>query len=160
MIEFLKEKVLKTDKNKVYDEETLKQLHIIGNKIIDKPIIFVGTGTCGLGAGAGDTAKAVETYIKEYNIDAKIIKTGCIGLCSSEPVMDVQLPGMNRISFEQVTEDKVENILSNIFNLQLPDEKILGQFMFEKTKSWEDVNNIFEHPFFKPQKRIVLKNCG
>ena len=160
MIEFLKEKVLKTDQDKVYGEETLKQLHIIGNKIIDKPIIFVGTGTCGLGAGAGDTAKAVESYIAEYKIDAKIIKTGCIGLCSSEPVMDVQLPGMNRISFEQVTEDKVENILSNIFNLQLPDEKILGQFMFDKTKSWKDVNNIFEHPFFKPQKRIVLKNCG
>ena len=160
MIKFLKEKVLNNSQNKAYDDETLKQLHIIGNKIIDKPIIFVGTGTCGLGAGAGDIADAAERYIKEHKIDAKIIKTGCIGLCSSEPIMDVQIPGMNRISFENVSEDKVENILNHIFKLELPDSETLGQFLFEKTRAWEGINSISEHPFFKPQKRIVLKNCG
>jgi NADH:ubiquinone oxidoreductase subunit E len=56
--------------------------------------------------GAGDTANAAENWLKSKNIDAEIIKTGCIGLCSAEPIMDVQMPEMNRVSFENVTEGK------------------------------------------------------
>ncbi len=161
MIEFLKKEILSTDQDKVYNKEVEKKLQIIGKKSIDKPIIFIGTGTCGLGAGAGETADAVENYLKENDIDASIIKTGCIGLCSSEPILDIQLPGRNRISFENVSEDKVESILNNIFSLAIPpDEKVLGQFMSENSKAWEGIIPISEHAFFKPQKRIVLKNCG
>ena len=160
MKEFLKEKILKTATDHVYDNETLIQLDKISNRVVEKPVIYIGTGTCGLGAGAGDTATAAEKYIKEKNIKADIIKTGCIGLCSSEPLMDVQMPGMNRISFEKVTEEKTEYILDKVFNLELPEDQILGQFMFEDTRAWENVQDINEHPFFKPQKRIVLKNCG
>ena len=41
----------------------------------------------------------------------------------------------------------------------MPNTEILGQFSSEN-KAWENVNDINEHPFFKPQKRIVLQNCG
>jgi NADH:ubiquinone oxidoreductase subunit F (NADH-binding)/(2Fe-2S) ferredoxin len=158
--DFLIENILKTDQNILLDDETQKQLNITANKIIDKPIIYIGTGTCGLGAGAGDTANAAENWLKSKNIDAEIIKTGCIGLCSAEPIMDVQMPGMNRVSFENVTEEKVDNILDSMFNLELAEFKTLGQFMFEGTRAWENVQDINQHPFFKPQKRIVLQNCG
>ncbi|MCP3929608.1 MAG: NADH-quinone oxidoreductase subunit F [Bacteroidetes bacterium] len=160
MKEFLTEKVLKTSVKTNYKEEVTNQLNVLSNKVIDKPIIYIGTGTCGLGAGAGDTAVAVEKYLSKNEIDAKVIKTGCIGLCSSEPIMDVQLPGLNRISFEKASGDKVEEILSAVFQLEVPEEKVLGQFSNEKSRNWENVPDILEHPFFKPQKRVVLKNCG
>jgi len=160
MKEFLKENILKSSKNHNYDDQTLLTLDKVANKIIEKPIIYIGTGTCGLGAGAGETALAVETYLSEKKIDAEIIKTGCLGLCSSEPLMDVQIPGMNRISFEKVTHDLAASILDSMFQLELPDSQTLGQFMYKGTKTWENVNDINEHPFFKPQKRIVLNNCG
>ncbi|MBN2892791.1 MAG: NADH-quinone oxidoreductase subunit NuoF [Bacteroidales bacterium] len=73
--------------------------------------------------------------------------------------MDIQLPGLNRISFSNVYENDVEDILKNIFELNVPKAYILGQFPSEN-KSWENVESIYEHPFFKPQKRIVLQNCG
>ena len=49
-------------------------------KKIDLPIIFVGTGTCGLGAGAGKTLNKIHSYLSDKNINADVIEVGCIGL--------------------------------------------------------------------------------
>ncbi len=142
-------------------EETEAKLGILRNEHIDKPVIFVGSGTCGLGAGADRTIEAVRTFLATNEIDADIIETGCIGLCSSEPIMDIQLPGRNRISFEKVTHEKVEAILSKVVtDNELPDNDMLGQFDIPGNNPWPDVRYISEHPFFKPQNRLVLKNCG
>jgi len=123
-------------------------------------VIFVGAGTCGLGAGAGKTLEAIREYCDKKKLDAEIIETGCIGLCTSEPIVDVMLPGMNRISFENITFEKVENFLNVILKGEIPSEQIIGQFHSENSKAWNGVKYIDEHPFFAPQKRIVLKNCG
>jgi NADH:ubiquinone oxidoreductase subunit F (NADH-binding)/Pyruvate/2-oxoacid:ferredoxin oxidoreductase delta subunit/(2Fe-2S) ferredoxin len=138
------------------------QLYLAGlrRETVTKPVIFVGAGTCGLGAGAGKTLIAVNKYLTDNDIDAQVIEVGCIGLCSSEPMLDVQLPGYNRISFQRVEEDKVETILSKIFQLEVEKESALCQFPAEGNKAWQDVISIKDHPFFKPQSRLVLKNCG
>ncbi len=125
-----------------------------------KPVIYVGAGTCGLAAGADKTLAKVREYLKNKNIEADVTETGCIGLCSSEPLMDVQIPGFNRISFEFVSEDKVEGILDQIFALNTPKSNILAQFRSKDFRIWENVQFLDEHPFFKPQMRFVLKNCG
>ena len=137
------------------------RLEYLRKERVDKPTIFVGAGTCGLGAGAGKTIEAVERFLKVNKIDAEIIETGCIGLCSSEPIMDVQLPGRNRISFEKVTDDHVDGILSSIFDgIIVREDFLLGQFSTGKNSPWDGVRDIMDHPFFRPQKRLVLKNCG
>lgn len=127
---------------------------------VDVPVIYIGAGTCGLGAGADKTQNAVINYLKNNNLKAQIIEVGCIGLCAHEPILDVQLPGYNRISFTQVTHDKVDELLTNILQLEVPTNNILGQFPIEGMKKWEGVQTLAEHPFFAPQTRIVLKNCG
>jgi len=123
------------------------------------PKIYIGAGTCGLGAGAAKTKKAAEEFLLKNNIEAEIIETGCIGLCAFEPILDIHIPGFNRISFMHVQAEKAENILSSIFELKLPKAEILGQF-FTGQRAWGDVNDINEYPFFKLQKRIVLQSCG
>ncbi len=158
--EFFINEVLRDYSNNSKDSETLKKLSYYKNEIIDKPIIFIGAGTCGLGAGANKTILKTKEYLSAHNIDAKIIETGCIGLCSSEPIMDIQIPGHNRISFEAITEDKVDEVLNHIFNLELPAEKALGQFVTPNNRVWENVNDINDHNFFARQQRLVLKNCG
>ena len=128
---------------------------------VDKPVIFIGAGTCGLGAGAGHTLTATKKYLTDKKIDAEIIEVGCIGLCSAEPLMDIQLPGYNRISFEHITQEKVEHTLDSVFSLDLPSKVTpLGQFQNGKSRQWENVPFVHEHPFFAPQNRLVLKNCG
>jgi len=158
---FLVEQVLMHSEKDALNAETIKQLRVIKKEHNDKPVIFVGAGTCGLGAGAADTIKAAKKYISENNIEAEVIPVGCIGLCSSEPLMDIKLPGKKRISFEKVTANDVNPLLESIFAEQLPNHPTLGQFSEQEDQSdWNAVPALKDHFFFKPQLRLVLENCG
>ncbi|MEI6122024.1 MAG: NADH-ubiquinone oxidoreductase-F iron-sulfur binding region domain-containing protein [Bacteroidota bacterium] len=126
----------------------------------NKTIVYIGAGTCGLGAGAGITRTAIENYLREKNITAEIIEVGCIGFCTAEPIVDIKLPEKNRISFSNVTSEKVEALFDGVFNDRIDKQDILGQFVHPGNVSWTGVAKIFDHPFFIKQKRIVLQNCG
>ncbi len=158
--EFLINEVLRDFSNNSKDEALLEKIAELKNDNISVPVVYVGAGTCGLGAGADKTLTAVKNYISEKNIEARIVETGCIGLCAVEPIMDVQIPSHNRISLQNVTEDKVEGILDKLFQMEVPEGDILGQFETPGSREWENVKYLSELPFFAPQKRLVLKNCG
>ena len=158
--EFLIEEILKKSEKATAGANVEKELANFRRENADRPVIFIGAGTCGLGAGAGKTLRKVEEYLKEKQMDAEVIQVGCIGLCSSEPIMDVKLPGKNRISFEKVTAAKAADILDKVIENELPEDNILGQFPQEGNESWKDIPALNEHFFFKPQQRLVLENCG
>lgn len=158
--DFLIDEVLRDFTNNSKDPELLEKISVLRNEKTSEPLIFVGAGTCGLGAGAAKTLKSVRKYIEDQDIKARVIETGCIGLCAVEPIMDVQLPGFNRIMFQNVTEDKVNEVLDAVFQLEVPEEFVLGQSDYTDAKKWDGVRFLREHPFFAPQKRLVLKNCG
>lgn len=159
--QILRDDVLRDFDNNSKDEQLKTLLRELRYQHVKVPVIFVGCGTCGCGAGALQVKQKVEEYISHKNIKAKIVATGCIGLCSVEPIMDVIIPGFNRISLQMVYPDVVESILDNIFALTLPDERhILAQIPIDGARAWDNVIFLHEHPFFKPQKRIVLQNCG
>ena len=158
--DFLKERVLTDVSSGQADPFVNAELSKIRRDHITKPVIYIGMGTCGLGAGADKTFRETMRYLDKHELDAEVIKVGCIGLCAAEPLFDVQLPGKNRISFRNVSEKKVNEVLESVFTLDTKNELILGQFRNENLESWKDVPFLDEHPFFAPQKRIVLKNCG
>lgn len=125
-----------------------------------KPRIYVGAGTCGLGAGAGKTIAAIEGWISKNNVDAEVIRVGCIGLCSAEPIVDIQLPGKTRISYKNVAAGQAESLLEHTFSGEADKEAAIGQFRSTELTAYDHVPYIDEHPFFAPQSRLVLKNCG
>lgn len=127
---------------------------------VERPAIYVGTGTCGLGAGAGYTLKKIQNYLNNKNIGADVYEVGCVGLCVGEPIVDIQLPGRTRISYQKITEDKVEALLDSIFEKEAAMENVIGQYNNRAALPWKDVTFINEHPFFAPQTRWVLANCG
>ena len=89
-----------------------------------------------------------------------MINVGCIGLCSMEPLVDIQLPGRTRVSFKTVTAERVAGLLDATLAGQVPEDLILGQHRGESLEQWPDVPYLNEHPFFAPQTRWVLANCG
>ena len=126
-----------------------------------RPIVFIGTGTCGLGAGAAATRDAARHYLAAHaHLHAEIVEVGCIGLCVEEPLLDVQLPGRPRVSFPRVTAKQVPALLDAVFGGTPWPVAPLGQFRHAGALPWADVPFLDEHPFFAPQKRIVLANCG
>ena len=128
---------------------------------LTRPVIYVGTGTCGLGAGAGKTLGAIRRYLEAHpQIDAQVVEVGCIGLCVQEPLVDVQLPGRTRVSYPGVTEKRVEALLHAVFAGAASPIAPLVQFREEGVEPWPGIAFLDEHPFFAPQTRRVLANCG
>lgn len=144
----------------VYAKEVNERLLLITRNKITHPVIYIGMGTCGKVAGAEYTKQAIIQYIDEKKLNVEVIEVGCIGLCSAEPLVNVQLPGKARVSFEKITSDKVDTLLDGIFNYSVPSEYVLGQFPHANHEEWDGVPYFFNHPFFATQKRIVLQNCG
>lgn len=127
---------------------------------VEHPVIYIGTGTCGLGAGAGKTLTAVNTLLADRNETVNVVQVGCIGLCAHEPMLDIQLPNRTRVCFGEVDAKKAEDILTALFEGASWPEQPMFQFRGDDLESWDDVIYMDEHPFFAPQTRLVLKNCG
>ncbi len=127
---------------------------------VDKPVIFIGAATCGISAGAVKSRDEIKAYLSEKGIDADVVEVGCIGLCSEEPLIDIQLPGRTRACFKRATADKIRGILDSVFAGSPDASQALGQHLDPNFKPWDGIPGINEHPFFKPQMRWVLQNCG
>ncbi len=127
---------------------------------LTRPVIYVGAGTCGLAAGAGKTLRGIRNYLIRKDLDADIVEVGCIGLCSAEPLVDIQLPGRTRVSFQGVTEDRVDDLLDAALAGKNPHGQVLGQMRRDGAKPYENVPFLDQHPFFAPQTRWVLAHCG
>jgi NADH:ubiquinone oxidoreductase subunit F (NADH-binding)/Pyruvate/2-oxoacid:ferredoxin oxidoreductase delta subunit/(2Fe-2S) ferredoxin len=128
--------------------------------VVDKPVFFLGSGTCGLGAGAGNTKKALKRYLVDHKIDAEIVEVGCIGTCALEPILDIQLPGKSRLSFKRVTDQVVADIVDGILEGNIIKKHVMGQHRNPKLAVWDGLPFLDEIPFFKYQTRWVLSNCG
>ena len=128
--------------------------------VVVRPVIYVGAGTCGLGAGAQGTLDAIRKYLDTHEIAAEVVKVGCLGLCSAEPLVDIQLPGRTRVVFKRVAAEDIAGLLDAVLSGTLPEEQALGQHRNEKLAPWPDVPYLDEHPFFAPQTRWVLAHCG
>lgn len=123
----------------------------------DLPIIIIGMGTCGLASGAGKVKEAILDELKKLNIEAIVESTGCIGYCAVEPIVDVKLPGEERISYCEIIPKIVPKFLHTVLvEKKIFKEKLLGTH----GKTNNDARNINEIPFFEFQRKIVLSNCG
>jgi len=139
---------------------TDQQAACLRRDVVQEPVVYVGTGTCGLGAGAGVVLEAVRHALKDRNRSANIIEVGWIGLCAHEPMLDVQLPGRSRLCFGDVTNEKAEAIVGAMLNGEPWPELPLFQFRHPDHQPWDGVVFMDEHPFFALQTRWVLENCG
>lgn len=122
--------------------------------------IYLGMATCGIGAGAMETRQQIIETLEAEGQAFNLVDVGCIGLCAVEPIMDYQFPGKNRVSLQNITADNVADILKAVLQEAPPKEHILGQFESTVTEPAKNIPFLNEHPFFAPQTRLVLKNCG
>lgn len=73
--------------------------------------ITVGMGTCGIAAGARETMQAVLDELEKRDIDARVATVGCIGMCSKEPLVDIEPAGSPRITYGNVHPDMVARLI-------------------------------------------------
>ncbi|WP_301101654.1 FAD-dependent oxidoreductase [Propionivibrio sp.] len=133
-----------------------------------KPRIGVGMGTCGIGNGARDVMNSLAEALKKQSVDAQLTPVGCFGFCAVEPLVSVHIPGFPLVVLSQVAPDDAAMIVKAIASNRPPVEKALckieewdhltGHVMYGR--GLPDLPNWNEIPFFKNQKKIVLRDCG
>ena len=75
--------------------------------------IVVGMATCGIAAGARPVmAKFVDEVAKRGLTNVTVAQTGCIGMCRFEPIAEVLVPGKEKVTYVQLTEEKVARIIA------------------------------------------------
>ena len=110
--------------------------------------VVVGQGSCGIATGAKKTSDEFQRIVAEKNLTNVVIdKTGCIGTCYLEPIVDVYNDeGALKARYVKCTTDKVEKIV---------EEHLIGGKPVE-----EYVIPAEDEAFLSQQQRIVLRNCG
>lgn len=103
--------------------------------------IVVGTGSCGLAAGAGKVLGSLSEAIALGKLDATVEQTGCIGMCHLEPIVDIY-SGEDYARYTKVNESDVEKFLIDLKSIE------------DKRISDEDV------AILNAQERIVMRNYG
>ena len=69
--------------------------------------VLVGMATCGIAAGARPVLNAfVEEIAKRGLKDVTVTQTGCIGICQYEPVVEIEIPGEEKVTYVKMTPEK------------------------------------------------------
>ena len=127
-------------------------------KASENPRILVGMGTCGIAAGAEDIIEALNESLAKNHIQADIIRVGCIGLCYTEPLIEIIKPGKPSVFYGDLTTELISEIAKDYLVANNPRPDLALGTRGEGTLN--DIPRLFDLPVLKPQVRISLRNCG
>ena len=107
-----------------------KTLSKVGTRVEgdDEIRVVVGMATCGIAAGARPVMlKFVEEAQKRNLKNVTVSQTGCIGMCRLEPMLDVIVPGKEKVTYVKVNPDMVSRIVAeHIVNGKVVEEYTIG----------------------------------
>ena len=136
-----------------------------------RPKVVVGMSSCGLASGAGEQFEVLKQAIAKRKADIALARTGCIGYCQREPLVDVILPGRPRVMFSKLKIDRLPDLVESVGNGELPTKgalayieqpapAILGDEAAEKGPGVDGLPHITELDFYRKQRHVALRNCG
>ncbi len=134
--------------------------------------VNTGMASCGIAAGADKTfARAAAEFGENKAI--KIRKTGCLGFCEVEPLVEIFKKDGPRIVYRNATEDKITDIINGYMEGRFDGKLILGQMRDPRSLLEDDFPNplqgitpvpeipfLEDVPFYSRQIKIALRNCG
>ncbi len=75
--------------------------------------VVVGMATCGIAAGARPVMLGFMEEINKRKLQSVTVsQTGCIGMCRLEPMVDVIVPGQEKVTYVKVQPDMVSRIVA------------------------------------------------
>ena len=121
--------------------KSLAELQAIKEKMKNKVVLREGTGdlrivvgmaTCGIAAGARPVLSQFVEEINSADLSDKVTvtQTGCIGLCQYEPVIEVYVPGQEKVTYTKMNVDKAIEMLEQ----HIVRGNVLGKYTLNETK--------------------------
>lgn len=77
----------------------------------EKNWIKVGSSSCGIAAGAQEVYDVLCEEARKHNADVEIKKCGCVGICSAEPLVEVQVKNLPRVFYGKVDRETAIKII-------------------------------------------------
>lgn len=112
---------LEAIRQKTLDKVNLRREHE-GTRIV------IGMATCGIAAGARPVMLAfLDEVSKRGLLDVTVAQTGCIGMCRLEPMVEITVPGQNKVTYVRVKPEMVSRIVEeHVVNGRPVDEFTIG----------------------------------
>ena len=97
-------------------------------EVHDAARVVVGMATCGIAAGARPVMLAFMDEIAKRHLDhVTVSQTGCAGMCRLEPMVDVYVPGQEKVTYVKLTPEMVPRIVTeHIVNGRTVEEYTIG----------------------------------
>lgn len=115
--------------------EELQQLRELTLKKIDleldshKTRIAICMGTCGIASGGDDIYDLFLSLKEEAKLDdLEVIKTGCIGVCKFDPIVEVYKAGQKKVTYIEITEE----VAKDLFEKHILNDEILYEYTIGK----------------------------
>ena len=130
----------------------------------------MGLGSCGIAAGAENVFKAFKKEAAKRKLDIVITKTGCLGFCGEEPLINVLNPGSPLLVYNRFTEEDARAMIMQLARNETYEQKVFckiekldnhiqpGGIIFGK--GLKHIPRFYDIPFYKKQKKIVLRESG
>jgi NADH-quinone oxidoreductase subunit F len=134
-----------------------------------KPRIAVGLATCGIAVGGNKVYERLREIIKRDGLDIVLTKTGCIGYCREEPLVNISIPKKPLVILHKVTEADAEEIIKQVSRGKVPTDKALCRVpswdhitgcTLEYGKGFTRIPLYAKVPFFQDQQKVILRDTG
>ncbi len=118
----LKLEDLKKIKNQVHKDNALRE----GGATVK---VTVHMGTCGIASGARQVMEALMDEVSQTDRQDIVVTTsGCIGLCSEEPIVTVETLGEEPIRYHFVDPNKMRQIFRrHVLEGEVQDEFVMAK---------------------------------
>ncbi|MDO5327749.1 MAG: (2Fe-2S) ferredoxin domain-containing protein [Clostridia bacterium] len=109
-------------------EKTLNRINLRKEEEGETTRVVIGMATCGIAAGARPVMLAFMDEISKRGLQhVTVSQTGCIGMCRLEPMVDVIMPGQEKVTYVHMTPEKVGRVVAeHIVNGRPVEEFTIG----------------------------------
>ena len=109
-------------------EKTLNRINLRKEDASETIRVVVGMATCGIAAGARPVMLSFMEETEKRGLgNVTVSQTGCIGMCRLEPMVDVYLPGQEKVTYVHVKPEMVSRIVAeHIVNGRPVEEYTIG----------------------------------
>jgi NADP-reducing hydrogenase subunit HndB len=76
--------------------------------------IVIGMATCGIAAGADEVYEAIIDEVDKLGLSNVVVaKTGCIGVCRLEPIVEIIRPGEEKVTYVKMSPYKARRVVAS-----------------------------------------------
>lgn len=92
--------------------------------------VVVGMATCGIAAGARPVLNTLVEEVAKMNLPVTVTQTGCIGMCSLEPIVEIFDREGNKTTYVLMNSTKAKEIVLKHLKL----DEIVSEYTIHNAK--------------------------